>query len=46
MSDKPEQTNRPRPEALPEPVREGMENVAAAIFAAPPKKDWRYQRDS
>lgn len=45
VSDKPDSTARdkPHPKTLPEPVREGMENVAAAIFAGPPKKDWRYQ---
>ena len=44
MSDKPAYSNRPHTQALPEPVRAGMENVAAAIFFAPRTNDWRYQK--
>lgn len=34
---------RPRVRDLPQPIDDTPENVAWAIMARPPKKDWRYE---
>ena len=43
MAHTPPATEEEPRERLAEPVREGMEQVVQAIFAEPPKQDWRYQ---
>lgn len=45
MSDKqPSRDSDTRPQPEPEPIRgETMESFAQTVFAAPPKKNWRYQ---
>ena len=36
---------RPVKFPMPEPIPDTVDNVLKAVFAGPPKKDWRYLKD-